>query len=204
MIVEELGDVLLHIVLQAQIGIDNGEFNMGDVIRHVNDKIIYRHQHVFGNPEEIDPEQVTERWEQIKQKERAKQHKKGGLLDGISGAMPALSMAYSCQKRAAKAGIDWGDISDILTNLIEETEEFLQAENEAEKEKELGNVLFSLVSLARRCGIDPESALRMTNVKFRDRVHYLEKKARETGRDLFEIPREEKEKYWNEAKSAEK
>ena len=204
MIVEELGDVLFHVVLQTQMGIDNGEFQMGDVISHINDKIISRHQHVFGNPEEITPDQVTERWEQIKQKERARQHKKGGLLDGISRAMPALSQSFSCQKRAAKAGIEWESISDIRAKLSEEAEEFINAQTPKEKEEELGDLLFCIVSLACEFGIDPESALRMAILKFRERVHYLENRARGSGRDLFEIPREEKEKYWNEAKSAEK
>lgn len=204
MIVEELGDVLFHVVLQTQMGIDNGEFQMGDVIRHVNDKIISRHRHVFGNPEEITPDQVTERWEQIKQKERAGQHKKGGLLDGISRAMPALSQSFSCQKRAAKAGIEWKSISDIRAKLSEEAEEFINARTPKEKEEELGDLLFCIVSMACEFGIDPESALRMAILKFRERIHYLEKRAQGSGRDLFEIPREEKEKFWNEAKAAEK
>lgn len=203
-ILEELGDVLFHVVLQTQMGIDHGEFTMGEVIQYVNDKIIFRHQHVFGNPEDIEPGQVAERWEQLKRKERAKQHKKGGLLDGISRSMPALSQAFSCQNRAAKVGIDWNDISDNRENFSEELDEFINAQTPAEKEKELGDILFCIVSLARRFGIDPESALRMTNTKFRERVHYLEQKAGETGRDLFDIPRAEKEKYWDEAKSAEK
>lgn len=204
MIVEELGDVLFHVILQTQMGIDNGEFQMGDVISHINGKIISRHQHVFGNTEEITPDQVTERWEQIKQKERQKQHKKGGLLDGISRAMPALSQSFSCQKRAAKAGIEWESISDIRAKLSEEAEEFINAQTPKEKEEELGDLLFCIVSMACEFGIDPESALRMAILKFRERVHYLENRARESGRDLFEIPREEKEKYWDEAKSAEK
>ena len=204
MIIEELGDVLFHVVLQTQMGIDNGEFRMGDVISYVNNKIISRHRHVFGNPEDISPDQVTERWEQIKQKERAKQHRKGGLLDGISIAMPALSQSFSCQKRAAKAGIEWESIDNIRSKLIEEAEEFITAQTLKEKEEELGDLLFCIVSLGCEFGIDPESALRMTILKFRERVHALENRAREFGCDLFEMPREEKEKYWNEAKAAEK
>ena len=202
--IEELGDVLFHVILQTQIAIDNGEFNMGEVISRVNDKIVSRHRHVFGNPEDISPDQVTERWEQIKQKERAKQHKKGGLLDGISRAMPALSQAFSCQKRAAKAGIEWESVGDIRLKLMEEADEFINAQTPQEKEEELGDLLFCIVSLACEYGIDPESALRMANLKFRERVHYLEAKAQASGRDLFEMPRQEKEIYWNEAKAAEK
>ena len=200
MIVEELGDILLHVVLQTQIGIDNGEFNMSDVISHVNNKIIFRHQHVFGNPEELTPDQVPLRWEQIKQKEREKQHKKGGLLDGISRAMPALSMAYSYQKRAAKTGFDWEDPDGVWDKLYEELEEFKKAGSPDEIEEELGDILFCVVNLARKYKTDPESALRMANLKFYDRFHYIEEKAKASGTDLFEMPASEKEMYWNEYK----
>lgn len=197
MTVEELGDVLLHILLQAQIGVDLGEFTMGDVIRHVNDKIIFRHEHVFGNPEKIDPEQVKLRWEQIKQRERTKQHRKGGLLDGISRAMPALSMAWSYQKRSSKAGFDWENEADIRMKLAEELEEFDQALTPAEREEELGDILFCIVSLARFHDVDPETALRMANLKFYDRLRAVEQQAVQEGKDLFEIPAEEKVRYWN-------
>ena len=200
MIIEELGDVLLHIVLQAQIGIDCGEFNMGDVISHINDKIIYRHEHVFGNPENITPDQVMQRWEQIKQRERKKQHKKGGLLDGISRSMPALSMAFSYQKRAAKAGFEWKSEEELLDKLTEEIREFQNAQTDAEKEEEFGDILFSLVNFARLRKLDPETSLRMANLKFYDRVHYIESRAVAEQTDLFSLSREDKEKYWNEYK----
>lgn len=202
MTMEELGDVLLHILLQAQIGVDNGEFTMGDVISHINDKIIYRHQHVFGNPEDIAPDQVMLRWEQIKQKEREKQHKKGGLLDGISRSMPALSMAFSYQKRAAKAGFEWKDAEDIWDKLAEEMEELVYADTPQQKEEELGDLLFCVVSLARWYQVDPETALRMSNLKFRERIHYVEEQGAENGKDLFEMTDKEKEEYWQEYKEA--
>ena len=201
-IVEELGDVLLHILLQAQIGVDNGEFTMGDVLAHVNDKIIYRHEHVFGSPENITPDQVMVRWEQIKQKERAKNHKKGGLLDGISKAMPALSMAFSYQKRASKAGFDWDSLEGVREKLAEELEEFKNAQTSEALEEELGDILFSVVNLARWYKIDPETALRMANLKFYDRFSYVEQCARKSGRDLFSMTDEEKTYYWNEYKAS--
>ncbi len=201
MIVEELGDILLHIVLQTQMGIDNGEFNMGDVIAHINKKIIYRHEHVFGNPENITPEQVMVRWEQLKQRERAQNHKKGGLLDGINKAMPALSMAYSYQKRSSKAGFDWESETDIRAKLDEELEEFQNAQTPEEKEAKLGNILFCIVSLARAENIDPETALRMADLKFYDRFHYIENSVQEAGKDLFTMSKEEKLAYWKESKA---
>ena len=197
---EELGDILFHVLLQSQMAIDNGEFNTGDVISHVNDKIVYRHAHVFGNPEELTADQVPLRWEQIKAKEREKQHKKGGLLDGISRSMPALSMAYSYQKRAAKTGFEWENEDQLLDKLAEELEEFRKAETPAEQEEELGDILFCIVNLARWYETDPETALRTANLKFYDRVHYIETKAQEQQTDLFNLPRSKKEKYWNEYK----
>ena len=200
MIVEELGDVVLHILLQAQIGVDNGEFSMGDVLAHVNSKIISRHEHVFGNPEKMSPEQIMVRWEQIKQKERSGRHKTGGMLDGISRAMPALSQAFSYQKRAAKAGFDWDDVESIRKKFTEEIEEFRHAQTPEEQEEELGDILFCLVSIARFYRIDPETALRMANLKFYERVRYTEEQAAAQGKDVFEISREEKERYWDECR----
>ena len=203
MIVEELGDVLLHIVLQAQIGVDNGEFNMGDVIAHTNDKIIYRHEHVFGKPENITPEEIMSRWEQIKQKERAGRHKQGGMLDGISKAMPALSQAFSYQKRASKAGFDWETEEGLWQKMSEELTEFQNAEDPAEREEELGDILFCVANLARRYKIDPETALRMANLKFYERLRFVEKRAGELGKSLFELSDEEKLKFWDESKKRE-
>ena len=204
MILEELGDILFHVVLQTQMAVDAGEFTMGDVISHVNNKIRFRHQHVFGNPQDITPEQVTLLWEQIKQKERAGQHKKGGLLDGISRSMPALSMADSYQGRAAKAGFEWETEADCRRKLDEELAEFEKAQTPEELAEELGDILFCVVSIARLKKIDPEAALREANLKFYDRVHYIEKQAETQNTDLFHMPREEKEKYWNEYKARQK
>lgn len=200
-IIEELGDILFHIVLQTQMAIDNNEFNMGDVISNINKKIITRHVHVFGNPEQISPDQVSMRWEEIKQKEREKKHKSGGLLDGISRSMPALSMAYSYQDRSEKAGFKWANQDSLWDKLSEELEEFRSAAAQEEKEEELGDILFCVVNLARICKIDPETALRMANRKFYERVHYIENRAKEQGKNLFQLTREEKEAYWNEFKA---
>lgn len=199
-VIEELGDVLLHILMQAQIGVDSGEFTMGDVISHINDKIIYRHEHVFGNPEDISPEEVLVRWEQVKQKERAKQHREGGALGGISKAMPALSQAFSCQKRASKGGFDWESAEDVRRKLDEELEEFRQAETPEAREEELGDILFCVVSLARLHKTDPETALRMANLKFRKRFRAVEEAAAAQGKELFDMTPEEKMQAWNESK----
>lgn len=197
---EEMGDVLLQLVLHAQIACDEHDFTMGDVIAHINDKMIFRHEHVFGSPEAIDPDQVSVRWEKLKQKERAGKKKSGGPLDGIPTAMPSLSVASAYQRRAVKLGFDWDEPCCVWDKLNEESAEFKAAETPEERQEELGDVLFCVSNIARTHGIDPEAALREANLKFRDRFHYVESRVREQGKDLFEIPLEEKKKYWNEYK----
>lgn len=202
-VAEELGDVLLHIVIQAQIALENNEFNMGDVLSHISEKLIFRHQHVFEKIEDLSPEQVVERWERMKKAEREKTDKKQGLLDGISNTMPALSMAFSYQKRASRVGFDWESIDGVWEKVFEEIEEFRNAQTMDEKAGELGDLLFSIVNLARWTKIDPETSLRMANLKFAKRVHYVEERARSLGKDLFDMPLEEKDYFWDEYKTIE-
>lgn len=202
-IAEELGDVLLHIVIQAQIALEDGEFNLGDVVRRISEKLIFRHPHVFAQAETLTSDQVLDRWEKVKKAERANQDKQQGLLDGISTAMPALSMAYSYQKRAAKVGFDWDSVEGVWQKLYEEIEEFRKAETAEARADEFGDILFSLVNLARWEKIDPESSLRMANLKFCNRVHFVEEKAKSIGKDLFDMPLEEKDRYWDAYKAAE-
>ncbi len=202
-VLEEMGDVLLQLVLHAQIACDEHDFTMGDVIAHINDKMIFRHEHVFGSPESIDPDQVSVRWEKLKQKERAKAHKTGGPLDGIPTAMPSLAVASAYQRRAVKLGFDWDDPNCVWEKLDEEIAEFKAAATPDEQLKELGDVLFCVSNIARTNGIDPEAALREANLKFARRFHYVERRAREQGKDLFGISLEEKKKYWNEYKAIE-
>lgn len=199
-ICEELGDVLLHIVIQAQIAQESAEFNMGDVMSTISEKLIFRHEHVFGKVEQLSAEDVISRWEQVKLREREKENRSKGLLEGISIAMPALSMAFSYQKRAAKAGFDWDSVDQIWPKFYEEIEEFKRAETAEERFEELGDILFTLVNLARRLDIDPETALRTSNQKFQKRVEYVEKRAAELGKNLFEMPLSEKDLYWEEYK----
>ncbi len=200
---EELGDVLLHVVIQAQIALDAGEFNLGDVVNHISRKLIFRHPHVFDHAEKLTSDEVLDRWERVKKAERAGQKKEQGLLDGISTAMPALSMAFSYQKRAAKAGFDWDSVDGVWGKLNEEIEEFRKAETDAEKTDELGDILFTLVNLARWEKVDPETALRMANRKFYHRVQYVEAQAKLIGKDLFDMPLEEKDRYWDAYKATE-
>ncbi len=199
---EEFGDLLLQIVLQAQIASEYGEFSMADIIQGIYDKIIKRHPHVFEGLELKDSETVIQNWESIKAKERIDNGVLDqGLLDGLPGSLPALTQAQSFQKRAARVGFDWKILQDVLEKLPEEIQELNQAENLQEKKAELGDILFTLVNIARWMDIDAESALREANLKFKLRFSRVEKKARASGRELSEMQMDELDRLWEESKS---
>jgi tetrapyrrole methylase family protein/MazG family protein len=196
---EELGDLLLQIVLHAQIAVEAGEFSMADVIGAVNAKMIARHPHVWGTVQVGSAEEVVANWDHIKQKER-EDHKKS-VLDGIPQTLPALAQAEKYQGRAARVGFDWPQIQEVYVKLTEELGELQTAPTEDERLKELGDVLFSIVNVARWYKIDPEVALRETNHKFARRFRYIEEHA---GRDLKEMSLAEMDALWNAAKAEER
>lgn len=197
---KELGDVLLHILFYSKIGEEKGAFDICDVADALNNKLIFRHPHVFGDVEANDAHQVEQNWEQIKLKER------GGnrtVLAGVPNALPALIKAYRIQEKAANVGFDWEDRSQVWDKAREEFDEF-NAEVErmdADKmEAELGDVLFSIINVARLYGINPENALERTNKKFIKRFNHIESRATEMGRSLKDMSLEEMDQLWNEAK----
>jgi len=195
----ELGDVLLHVIFHAQIAEDNNTFNLDDVITEISNKLVRRHPHVFGNLEVSGTEEVLRNWEQIKLQEGRK-----SVIGGVPSALPSLQRAYRLQEKASKIGFDWQHKKDVWAKVEEEIEEFKRAEHledEAEKEKEFGDILFSLVNYARFNKIDPESALRRTNDKFTKRFQYMENKILESGRKLKDCTLEEMDKYWEESKT---
>ena len=199
---EELGDLLLHIFLQAQIAAEEGEFTLTDVVRGIHTKIVRRHPHVFGDAALEDEQAVLQNWEKLKASERAANGQpEKGILDGISPAQPALAQAQAYQKRAARVGFDWPDRDGVWRKLQEELAEFQQAGDPAERAAEFGDVLFSLVNLARWEGIDAETALRAANGRFRRRFEYIEAQARAQRRTLGEMSLEEMDALWNEAKT---
>jgi tetrapyrrole methylase family protein/MazG family protein len=203
---EELGDLLLQIVLHTQIAIDNGEFNMGQVIGHINRKMLRRHPHVFGPETVAGSAEVVSNWQVIK---KAEQVAKGTLpaqasvLDGLPAALPALSQALAISQRVVRLGFEWADIEGVLAKLIEEAREISEATDPAHLEREVGDFLFSAVNLARWRNIDPESALRATNARFSRRFKRVESLAVAQGRTFSELSLAEMEALWLEAKRIE-
>lgn len=197
---EEFGDLLLQIVLNAYIAYQDGEFNFTEVTKHIYDKIVRRHPHVFGDVQLNGVDDVLANWEKLKEKERDKKKEEKGILDGVSAALPALNQAQEYQERAARVGFDWPEIEGVLDKIREEIEEIKTAENPDQVKGELGDLFFVLVNLARWRGVDAESALREANLKFKRRFTHVEKSAKGQGRNLSDMTLEEMDSFWNEAK----
>ncbi len=203
---EELGDLLLQIALHSQIASESKNFNITRVLQHINRKIVSRHPHVFASVLVRDDRDVVQNWEKIKEIERAGNGKDeaNGLLDGIPQILPALSQAQSIQDRAARVGFDWPEIEPVIAKVVEEMQEVREAADENERAGELGDLLFAVVNLVRWHGVDSESALRGTNVKFRRRFAYIESQAKKAGKELQQMTLEEMDSLWEEAKTLEK
>jgi len=200
---EELGDVLLQVVLQSQIASDDGEFDVNDVIVGITEKIVRRHPHVFGEaPAAETPTEVHKRWDEIKREEKTEKGK--GLLDEIPHALPALMLAQTISRKAVAAGFEWETLDDVWDKVHEELDELKAAKpGTPEAADEIGDVLFTVVNLARKQGIDAETALRGTCDKFRGRWTAMEAQAREQGRDIAELTIDEQEGLWQQAKERE-
>jgi len=195
---EELGDLLLHIVFQIQIAKEEGRFDEADVLEAICSKLVRRHPHVFGDLALADAEGVKMNWERIKKQEKQERE---SVLDGIPKAMPALIQAYRIQEKAASVGFDWPDLGPVLAKIDEEREELqevLLAEDTEAIREELGDLIFSIVNLARKLNIDAEAALKDTNRKFYRRFRYVE--AQYTDNDIHEASLEELDRHWDTAK----
>jgi tetrapyrrole methylase family protein/MazG family protein len=201
---EEFGDLLLQIVLHAQIASEDGEFTMSDVIRGIYLKIIQRHPHVFEDLSLDQAGDAIKNWERIKAQERKiNGDSTKGLLDGVPTSMPALTQAQTYQKRAARVGFDWKDIQGVIKKIPEEIKELHLAREAKEQAAEVGDLLFSVVNIARWLKIDAESALRGANRRFKERFSYIEKEARAIGRELSEMTLDEIDTLWEQSKSLE-
>ncbi len=204
---EELGDLLFQVVFHARLAEERHSFNLGDIAKGISDKLIFRHPHVF-KPEEITlstSQEVLENWEKIKDKEK----KDSSIFSNVPENFSSLLKAEKYQKKAAKVGFDWENISDVQKKVREEMEEFLTElnrpkDNQIRIEEEFGDLLFSLVNFGRHLGISSESALTKANVKFKKRFQYIEKALQERGKSLNTSDLKEMDRLWNEAKELEK
>ncbi|KUP04250.1 hypothetical protein Q73_16115 [Bacillus coahuilensis m2-6] len=202
-IIEELGDVLLQVMLHAQIGADDGMFDITDVIEVISEKMVRRHPHVFGDVSVKDADEVTSNWDEIKKQEKSSNV--SSILDGKKG-LPPLQQGYEFQKEAAKVGFDWEDPKDAWEKVKEELAEFAQEwehGNNEDLQKEWGDVVFSLVNVARMLNIHPEEALVQTNLKFKHRFQYIEQAVAGRGQTLTDLSLEQLDALWNEAKGRE-
>lgn len=202
-LIEELGDVLLQVMLHAQIGEDDGYFSIDDIIEGLSAKMIRRHPHVFGNGKADNAEEVVRNWQEIKKQEKGEVP--SSLLEGVSMALPNLLRAYELQKKAAKVGFDWQEITPALEKVKEELEEFVNEldgtdEGMARAKGEFGDLLFAFVNVARFLKIHPEEALFETNEKFTRRFQFVEEKVKDSGRTFEEHTLEQLDLYWDEAK----
>ncbi|MFC2003261.1 nucleoside triphosphate pyrophosphohydrolase [Chloroflexota bacterium] len=196
----ELGDLLMQIVLHAQIAAEAGEFELADVVRGINTKLIHRHPHIFGPKKVKDAEEVALNWEALKQGER---EAGTSILDSVPKQMPALGYSQAIQRRVAQVGFDWEDIDGVIDKLAEEVSEFKQAESQELMAREFGDLLFTLVNIARRMGVDSEAALREANQKFSRRFSYMEEVGRQRGVNFAELSFAEQNALWDEAKRKE-
>jgi tetrapyrrole methylase family protein/MazG family protein len=200
---EELGDLLLLILLQTQIASDEGEFTIADVLSGIHTKIVRRHPHVFGDFQVKDQQHLLQNWERLKAQERLENGKaEASLLDGISLALPALAQADQIQKRVARVGFDWPDLQGVLDKLAEELQEVRQASAGEERAAEIGDLLFAVANLARWYQVEPESALREANARFRKRFAFVEQAARAQGRVVSDLTLDEVEAFWQQSKQA--
>ncbi|HUI87575.1 MAG TPA: nucleoside triphosphate pyrophosphohydrolase [Anaerolineales bacterium] len=199
---EELGDLLLQIMLHSQIANEKDEFTANEVVKGIYDKIVRRHPHVFGDVKVGGVDGVLQNWEKLKEQERRSNGEmEKGMLDGVPRTLPALSQAQEYQDRAARVGFDWPVIDEVLDKLIEEAREVERAETDFELADEIGDLFFVLVNFARWKKVDAESALRGTNKKFKKRFAYIEANAKKQGRNLSDMTLEEMDALWNEAKN---
>lgn len=197
---KELGDVLLHILFYAKIGDEKGQFDIADVADALNEKLIFRHPHVFGDTKVNGTDEVRQNWEQIKLKE------KGGnktVLAGVPASLPAVIKADRIQEKASNVGFDWEapeQVWDKVKEELAEVETEILSGNREHLEEEFGDLLFSIINAARLYKVNPDNALEKTNRKFINRFNHIERRAAETGRSLKDMTLSEMDELWNEAK----
>lgn len=205
---EELGDLLLQVVFQAQIGRENEDFDLNDIFATVSDKMIRRHPHVFGDWKVNSVSDVMTTWEDIKTQEREqKKDRQESILEDVCQGQPAFNQAYEMQEKAAGVGFDWDNVTDVIEKIEEElteVKEAIKCKDEDEVEAELGDLLFAVVNLTRFYKINPEIALLKTILKFKERFEYIEERVRDGERGFDDFSLEELDVYWEESKKVER
>ncbi len=206
-LVEELGDLLLQIVLHAQIATDDGEFQMADVLRAISAKMIHRHPHVWGDVKVGCSRSTapatssrTGKCSSSRSRRRTARTKRESRLDGVPKGLPALLQANEYQAKAAKVGFDWWQIDSVIDKVREEFDEVLSAEGDEHRAEEMGDLLFVIVNWARWHKIEPETALREANAKFYRRFHYIEQPVAAQGKEMTDFTLPELDALWDEAK----
>lgn len=201
---KELGDLLLHIVFYAKIGEEKGAFNIKDVMDSLNEKLIRRHPHIYGDTLAENEEKVKENWEKIKLKEGRKKR----VLQGVPKTLPALVKAYRIQDKARGVGFDWEKPHQVWDKVQEELQELKdEVDSGASRqriEEEYGDLLFALINYSRFIDVNPENALERTNKKFISRFEYLEQQTNAANKDMHRMTLEEMDVFWNEAKKKER
>ncbi len=195
---EELGDILLHVLFYAKIGTEQGQFTLQDSIEGISKKLIHRHPHIYGDVKAEDEETVKKNWEQLKLQEGKK-----SLLEGVPNSLPAMVKAFRIQQKVKQVGFEWENIEQVWNKVEEEIEELkveIKAGDAQKMEQEFGDVLFSLINYARFLNIDPETALELTNKKFKHRFELLEIHAVANGLDLAAMSLEQKNAVWDSIK----
>lgn len=202
---KELGDIMMHVVFYSLIAAEEGKFSLSDVLRGENEKLIYRHPHVFAPHSQLTAREVEQQWEDLKL------HEKGGnrrVLEGVPRSLPAITKALRIQEKASAAGFDWEEKEAVWAKVREELEEAKSASRDPESpralEEEIGDLLFSAINAARLYGVDPSMALEKSNKKFIARFNYVEEGAKAQGKTLHEMRLRDMEALWNEAKREEK
>ena len=201
---KELGDILLHIVFYAKIGSESMGFDMADVLKSLNDKLVYRHPHIYGTESVNDAKEVLENWEQLKLKEKDGNKT---VLSGVPKSLPSIIKAHRIQDKARGVGFDWEDKEQVWDKVAEELEELkveVKKEDKDKMEGEFGDLLFSIINAARLYDIDPDSALERTNLKFINRFNYLEQKTIKQNISLKSLSLDEMNVIWEEAKRVER
>ena len=199
---EELGDVFLQVVFHSAIAQDNKMFTLDEVIHELCDKLVYRHPHVFGDTRVRDSAEVIKNWERLKRKENTKKQRES-ILSGIPNMLPALLNTLKIQSVVSRVGFDWESPEGVIDKIKEEVDELdaaMEAKSKDQMEDEIGDLIFSVVNLARQLKIDPEAALRRTNKKFAQRFFEIEKAAKGQNIRLSEMTMAEKDRIWEAAK----